>query len=151
MKLTRLAEDYFRRARIRVKSAELAYSDKSYPDVVRYSQECVELSLKAVLRAVGVEYPKEHDMSRILRAVRDRFPEWFRREIDKLGEVSRDLADKRAPSLYGIESSGKAPSDIFDKDDAENALSDAKYVLNAAGKLLLELQVISEGKSKAWP
>lgn len=144
MKLAKLAEDHFRRARVRVKSAELAYSDEAYPDAVRYSQECVELSLKAALRAVGVEYPKEHDMSRILRAVKDRFPEWFRREVERLGEVSRELADKRAPSLYGIESLGKAPSEIFDKDDAEKALSDAKYVLNTVGKLLLELQIISE-------
>lgn len=89
-----------------------------------------------------MEYPKEHDVSRILRAVKDRFPEWFKREVDKLGAVSRDLADKRAPSLYGIESSGKAPSDIFDRSDAEKALSDAKYVLNITGKLLIELQVI---------
>ncbi|MBO3839461.1 MAG: HEPN domain-containing protein [Thermoproteota archaeon] len=144
MKLAKLAEDYFKRARIRIKSAELAYSEESYPDVVRYSQECVELSLKAALRAVAVEYPKEHDMSRILRAVRERFPEWFKREVEKLGDVSRDLSDKRAPSLYGIETLGKAPSDIFDRSDAEKALSDAKYVLDIVGKLLLELQIISE-------
>jgi HEPN domain-containing protein len=143
MKFTKLSEEYFMRARFRIKSAELAYSEKSYPDVVRYSQECVELLLKSALRAVGVEYPKEHDVSRILRAVKDRFPEWFRREVEKLGDISRDLADKRAPSLYGIESAGKTPSDIFDKEDAEKALSDAKYVLNTVGKLLLELQVIS--------
>jgi len=146
MNMAKLAEDYFKRARNRIKSAELAYSDKSYPDVVRYSQECVELSLKSALRALGVEYPKEHDMSRILRANKNRFPEWFRREINRLGEISRDLADKRAPSLYGIEPSGKAPSDIFDKDDAEEALLDAKYVLNIVSKLLLELQVISENQ-----
>ncbi|MDW8034669.1 MAG: HEPN domain-containing protein [Nitrososphaerota archaeon] len=144
MKLVKLAEDYFKRARIRVKSAELAYSEESYPDVVRYSQECVELSLKAALRAVGVEYPKEHDMSRILRAVKERFPEWFKREVEKLSEISRDLADKRAPSLYGVETLGKAPSDIFDKNDAEKALSDAKYVLDIISKLLLEFQIISE-------
>jgi len=144
MKLTKLAEDYLRRAKVRVKSAELAYSDKAYPDVVRYSQECVELSLKAALRSIGVEYPKEHDMSRVLKAVKDRFPEWFRRETESLGEISRDLADKRAPSLYGIESLGKAPSDIFDKDDAENALLSAKHVLNIVSKLFLDLHIISE-------
>jgi HEPN domain-containing protein len=146
MRLAKLAEDYFKRARIRIKSAELAFSEESYPDVVRYSQECVELSLKAALRAVGVEYPKEHDMGRILRAVKERFPEWFRGEVERLSEVSRDLADKRAPSLYGIESLNKAPSDIFDRNDAEKALSDARYVLSTIFKLLLELQVISEFK-----
>ncbi|NHV99592.1 MAG: HEPN domain-containing protein [Thaumarchaeota archaeon] len=146
MRLAKLAEDYFKRARIRIKSAELAFSEESYPDVVRYSQECVELSLKAALRAVGVEYPKEHDMGRILRAVKERFPEWFRGEVERLSEVSRDLADKRAPSLYGIESLNKAPSDIFDRNDAEKALSDARYALSTVFKLLLELQVISEFK-----
>jgi len=146
MRLAKLAEDYFKRARIRIKSAELAFSEESYPDVVRYSQECVELSLKAALRAVGVEYPKEHDMGRILRAVKERFPEWFRGEVERLSEISRDLADKRAPSLYGIESLNKAPSDIFDRNDAEKALSDARYALSTVFKLLLELQVISEFK-----
>ncbi len=142
MKFARLAEDYFKRAMIRVKSAELAYSEHSYPDVVRYSQECVELSLKAALRAVGVEYPKEHDMSRILKAVKDRFPEWFRREADKVGEISRELADKRSPSLYGIESVGKTAAEIFNEKDAEKALSDAKYVLNIVNKLLSELRIV---------
>ena len=147
MKLSKLSEDYFRRAKVRVKSAELAYSDKACPDVVRYSQECVELSLKASLRGVGVEYPKEYDVSRVLRAVKDRFLEWLRKEIEELGEISRDLADKRAPSLYGIESLGKAPSDISGKDDAESALHDAKYVLSIVSKLLLELQIISEDQT----
>jgi len=142
MKLAKLAEDYFKRASIRIKPLNSLTPKGSYPDVVRYSQECVELSLKAALRAVGVEYPKEHDVSRILRAVMERFPEWFRREIERLSEISRDLADKRAPSLYGIETLGQTPSEIFDKDDAEKALSDAKYVFSIVGKLLSELQII---------
>jgi HEPN domain-containing protein len=44
---------------------------------VRLSQECVELSLKAVLKAVGIEYPKIHDVSDILIDFVDRFPEWL--------------------------------------------------------------------------
>jgi HEPN domain-containing protein len=91
---------------------------------------------------VGVEYPKEHDVSRILRSVRDRFPEWFRGEVDRLGEISRDLADKRSPSLYGIESLGKTASDIFGREEAERALSDAKHVLNTVNRLLTELGVL---------
>lgn len=140
MKLTKLAEDYIRRARVRVKSAELAYSDREFPDVVRYSQECVEFSLKACLRIVGIEYPKEHDVGRILKSTSDRFPEWFKDEIEKLRDISEDLTSKRAPSMYGIESAGKAPSDIFDERDANEALLDAKYVLNVAERLLFGLK-----------
>jgi HEPN domain-containing protein len=29
----------------------------------RRAQECIELSVKSVLRAVGVEFPREHDVS----------------------------------------------------------------------------------------
>jgi HEPN domain-containing protein len=142
LKLSVLAQDLYRRAVMRIKSAELAHTEASYPDVVRYSQESVELSLKAALRAVGVEYPKQHDVSRILRSVRDRFPEWLRGEVDRLGEISRDLADKRSPSLYGIESLGKTASDIFGREEAERALSDAKHVLNTVNRLLTELGVV---------
>jgi HEPN domain-containing protein len=39
-----------------------ALVEGNYPYTVRLSQECVELSLKAVLKAVGIEYPKIHDV-----------------------------------------------------------------------------------------
>jgi HEPN domain-containing protein len=139
MKLIELARDYLKRAEVRVMSAELAYDGGYYPDVVRYSQEAVELALKASLRSVGVEYPKEHDVGRVLKAVRGRFPPWFDREIDRLCEISADLAAKRAPSLYGIESLGKTPSELFDQADASKALTDAKRTYTTVKKLVEDL------------
>jgi HEPN domain-containing protein len=38
----------------------------------------VELSLKAALKIVAVEYPKKHDVSDVLIQVRNRFPEPIR-------------------------------------------------------------------------
>lgn len=58
MRLSSLARDYLERAQNRVIDATSALSRGAYPEVVRYSQECVELSLKAALRSVGVEYPR---------------------------------------------------------------------------------------------
>ena len=57
-----LAKDYLRRARARLIAAEDATKRGDYPETVRYSQECVELSLKACLRMAGIEYPKVHDV-----------------------------------------------------------------------------------------
>jgi HEPN domain-containing protein len=131
-----LARDYLRRAEARLFSARYALNQDYYPEVVRYSQECVELSLKACLRLVGVEYPKVHDVGDILRAESMRFPSWFREEIDRLAEVSRDLAEKRAPSMYGVEVAGKSPEDLFNKDDAVKALEDAEVVHMLAKRLL---------------
>ena len=136
MRMDSLAADYLRRAEARLMAAGHALEHGYYPEVVRYSQECVELSLKACLRLVGVEYPKVHDVGDVLKAEEARFPSWFRDDIDKLAEISRDLAEKRAPSMYGIEAAGKTPEDLFDKADALKALEDARFVHGLARKLL---------------
>ena len=47
-----LAEDYLKRAAIRLKAVEVLLNYKSYADVVRESQEVVELALKALLGKV---------------------------------------------------------------------------------------------------
>jgi len=136
LRMDSLSRDYLRRAEARLISARHALDQGYYPEVVRYSQECVELSLKACLRLVGVEYPKVHDVGDILRAESMRFPSWFREEIEKLAEISRDLAGKRAPSMYGVEAAGKSPEDLFNKDDAVKALESAEFVHELAKRLL---------------
>lgn len=65
-----------------------------------------------------------------------RFPSWFREEVDRLAEISRDLAEKRAPSMYGVEIAGKSPDVLFNKDDAMKALERAELVQRLARKLL---------------
>ncbi len=141
MRMDSLVRDYLRRAEARLVSAQYALNHGYYPDVVRYSQECVELSLKACLRLVGVEYPKVHDVGDVLRAESMRFPSWFREEIDRLAETSRDLAEKRAPSMYGVEAAGKSPEELFNKNDAEKALRDAEAVHKLAKRLLEEARI----------
>jgi len=136
MRLSELARDYLRRAEVRVKSASGATASKDYPDAVRFSQEAVELSLKAALRAFGVEYPKEHDVGGILRSVGERYPKWFREKIDVLMEVSADLASKRALAMYGLEAAGKSPSELFGEEQAAKALDEAKMVVRLVEKLL---------------
>lgn len=136
MNLRVLAEDYLRRAQVRLNSAKNALESGDLPDVVRFSQEAVELSLKASLRAFGVEYPKEHDVGEVLRSVASRFPPWFRQEVDRLAEISGELASKRAAALYGLEVEGKAPGQLFGEDDATGALEKAGFTFNAAKKLL---------------
>ena len=136
MRMDALARGYLRRAEARLMAAENALKNGYYPEVVRYSQECVELALKACLRLVGVEYPKVHDVGDVLKAERSRFPSWFRDHVEKLAEISRDLAEKRAPSMYGVEAAGKTPEELFDRADGEKALEDARYVHRLAEKLL---------------
>ncbi|MDW8073912.1 MAG: HEPN domain-containing protein [Nitrososphaerota archaeon] len=136
--MDRLAADYLRRARSRLTDAESALKRGDYPEVVRYSQEAVEMSLKACLRLVGVEYPKEHHVGDVLKLQAERFPEWFRALVTDFDRISAELALKRAPSMYGIEASGKSPSDLFDKAEAETSLNSAKLVYENSLKLFRE-------------
>lgn len=140
MKLIKLAEAYMRQAEARLKNAKEAYPEENYPYTVRLSQECVELCLKAILKAVGIEYPKIHDVSDILVDVTNRFPGWFQAEVGFLSESSKILVKKREPSLYGGEEAFLSPEDVISKTDAEDALKRAKRTFESCRKLLNELK-----------
>lgn len=103
---------------------------------IRSAQECVELCLKGVLRFIGVEYPKQHDVGEVLLAVSDRLPVWFKAE--EKARISSWLAERREPAMYGDEIHGKGADELFTKDEALLALRYAKKVLNDSRKLLLE-------------
>ena len=139
MNFMKLAEDYLKRAGSRGKDAPAALARGDYPEAVRYSQEMVELCLKACLRMVDVEYPKVHDVGKVLQAERRRFPTSFARHIDRLAAVSRELAEMRAASLYGIEAQGKGPAELFDEESGEASLAEAREVLERAEALRKEL------------
>lgn len=130
MKLIKLALSYLRQAEARVKDAKDAYDDKNYPYTVRLSQEAVELCLKACLRLIGIEYPKVHDVSEILLIYKERFPEWYRKDIDFLAETSKVLAKKREISFYGGEEMLLSPEDLISKKDSSDALYRAKKTLD---------------------
>lgn len=42
-------------------------------------------------------------MGDVLELHRERFPKWFMERIPELRRISAELAQKRGPSLYGIE------------------------------------------------
>lgn len=138
LRMNVLAKDHLERVKNRILDASSAMSRGSYPEVIRYSQECVELSLKAILRIVGIEYLKVHDVGDIIDLHRDRFPEWLHKHIEKFRYISMDLAQKRDLSLYGIESLGKPLSEIFNEDDAREALGNARYVYEYCFKFFRE-------------
>jgi HEPN domain-containing protein len=122
-----LAKDYIKRAEIRLSAIEVLLKLKSYADVVRESQESIELALKSLLRSYGVEFPRIHDVSQILIAERKRLPKNL--DIDKLAGISKNLRRDREISFYGSED--LTPSDFYDLSDAKNALDSARYIVDS--------------------
>jgi HEPN domain-containing protein len=120
-----LAKDYIHRAEIRLSAIEVLLKLKGYADVVRESQESIELALKALLRSFGIEFPRIHDVSQILLAERKRLPSTL--DINQLAAISKNLRRDREISFYGSED--LTPSDFYDLTDAQKALDSARYTV----------------------
>lgn len=105
--------DYIRRAKSCFRESKAAFDEEDYPMTVRRSQECVELSLKAVLRGVAIEYPREHDVGKALEIVKGKVPNWFSSNIPKFIEVSRDLSKKKGGLLCTVMNQSLSQHQIF--------------------------------------
>jgi len=119
-----LAADYVRRAAVRLKALEVFFEAASWADVVRESQEAVELALKGLLRFYGIEPPRIHDVSAILLAERRRFPEELQPRLGELARISRSLRRDRELAFYGAED--LTPGGFYAREDAERAFADAR-------------------------
>lgn len=126
MKNKDLARDYIRRGGIRLAAVEVLFEKQGYADVVRESQELVELCLKGLLRMARVEVPRIHDVGPLLVEAKDRLPEAIQLHVNALAKISKAMRRDRELSFYGSED--LTPSEFYTKDDAQKALEDAKWV-----------------------
>jgi len=134
-----MAESGVRQAGARVESAENALVEEEHSYVVRQSQEAVELALKSVLRLVGIEPPKWHDVGPILKEHADKFPHWFAENIEEMTSISRELRHERESSMYGDEEISTPSYKLYSRKDAEKALTNTRKVLELCEKLLAEM------------
>ncbi len=129
MRNTDLAADHVRRAEIRLETLDVLFKHESWADVVRESQEVVELALKGLLRAHGVEPPRIHDVSEVLLAERRRLPDRLQEKLDNLASISRELRRDRELAFYGAED--LTPSGFYSRSDAERARDGARRTVEA--------------------
>lgn len=122
-----LAADHLRRAGARLLALDVLFDGGSWADVVRESQEVVELALKGLLRASGVEAPRIHDVADVLVAERDHLPPALAPHVDRLAEVSRALRRDRELAFYGAED--LTPSTFYRESDAVLARDSARDVV----------------------
>ena len=123
-----LAADHVRRAEARLKALDTLYEARSWADVVRESQETVELALKGLLRAAGIDPPRVHDVADVLEAERDRLPAELARDIDRLAAASRGLRRDHELAFLGAED--LVPSDFYREPDAAEARKAARIVVH---------------------
>ncbi len=124
MRSSALARDYVWRARVRLEALDVLFAAESWADVVRESQEVVELALKGLLRSCGIDPPRVHDVSAVLLAERDRLPPELACEIEWLAELSRQLRRDRELAFYGAED--LTPSGFYSREDAASVRDSAR-------------------------
>ena len=129
-----LAADHIKRAAARLGALDVLFEAQSWADVVRESQEAVELALKGLLRATGIDPPRVHDVSDVLLAERSRLPAAVVKELDAIVSASRDLRRDRELAFYGTED--LTPSDFYKRADADRARDAARLVVRLVRPLI---------------
>lgn len=119
-------------------SAQRTLTNDRFATAVFYSQECVEYAVKSVLESLGIKYPPIHDISGLLRELRDdqRLPRWFKAEIPELATTVSWLARLRIPARYGDQRAKIPPSRLFRRGEAEKAIDRARYVLKLSQRFV---------------
>ena len=140
MTTSRMGRLYIEEARGRMSLVQLALERQIWAACVREGQECVELFLKGALRLVGIEPARTHDVADLLRRAADRFPEWFRGQVEYLASISTALAGDRGLAFYGDERQELGPQELFDESDAQRAAGNLEFVASQCERLLAELE-----------
>lgn len=123
-----LGKDHLRRAFIRLRVLDVLFEAESWADVVRESQEVVELALKGLLRSCGVDPPRVHDVSDVLLAEGARLPPSLTDEdATRLADISRRLRRDRELAFYGADDI--TPSGFYRREDAVAARDAARWVV----------------------
>lgn len=141
MNTREMGRDYLGRAKRCLAEAEAALNDEDYSMTVRRSQECIEMAIKGVLRLVGIEFPREHDVSDVLLQTDWRqigAPSWFIEDFEKLASIMREITPKRGPAMYGFEKEMKPAGEIFSAEDGIKALNEARFVYESCQKFYQE-------------
>lgn len=127
-----LARDYVERASRRLKAVDALHAERGWADVVRESQEVVELALKGLLRHCDIEAPRVHDVSDVLRENAARLPKPATSALDEICEISRRLRRDRELAFYGSED--LTPSAFYREADAREARRQARRVVEVVTK-----------------
>lgn len=127
MRSPELGADYIRRARARLAAVDALFAARSWADVVRESQEVVELALKGLLRVAGVEPPRIHDVSEVLTTEKARLPSAVQQHVETLAAGSRMLRRDRELAFYGAED--LTPTGFYTQDDAVAAREIARQTV----------------------
>lgn len=129
-----LARAYLVKARQRLKALAVLRDEGAHSDVVREAQELVELALKGMLRAAGVEPPKLHDVGDLLVEHAQKFPAEVREHLSRAAAISTRLRRDRELAFYG--DVDFIPTEEYTGEDGDRAWQEAAWVVDLAARAI---------------
>jgi HEPN domain-containing protein len=121
-----LHRDYIIRANGRLKAVDTLFTEQLWADVVRESQEVVELALKGLLRFSNIDVPRVHDVSEVLVNSKHALPAQAQKALESLVDASQDLRRDRELAFYGAED--LTPTGFYKEKHAHAAREKARLV-----------------------
>lgn len=120
------------------------YDKERWNIVMRRAQEVVELSLKGILKMMGIEYPKVHNPAPlVVKLVQEKGIKLEKDMVERILITSEILVKERAPSFYSEK--------VYSKEDADKAKKGAKEILEWTRRIRSQLQsgdkVVDDEKS----
>jgi HEPN domain-containing protein len=133
-----IIESFLRRARNKLDEAREHLKKFNYPESISASQECIELSVKAIFLIFQEEYPRKHEFSeeefeKILKNIPN---ELKHLDFPKIYLYSKFWLQFYTVAKYGLEKFGIGADKLFEKEEAELALKHADKCEFAANRLL---------------
>lgn len=139
MKNFEIGESLIQEAEECLSEAEGALGRGAWNMAIRRAQEAVELGLKGLLKIMGFEYPKVHDVGRFFgEALVKRGIEVEEATLERIKIISSDLASRRGPAFY--------MERIFGEDEARKAEENANWLIKVVKEIKLNLGGVKEQK-----
>ena len=129
-----LARSYLVKAQKRLKALAVLRDEGAHSDVVREAQELVELALKGMLRAIGVEPPKFHDVGGLLLEHRMKFSIEARERLPRAAEISKRLRRERELAFDG--DIDFIPTEEYSAADGQRAYEEAAAIVTLATEVI---------------
>lgn len=133
----RLACSWIERAKNKLEEGVSLIDKLQYAESISSFQECIELSLKAVLILLLDKYQKDHKFDeKEFKEVLDRIPDSLENlEFHKLYLYSRFWGNFYTIAKYGLENFGIGAEKLFEEKEAKLAKEHAEKCYSAASQL----------------
>jgi len=146
-KSMKMAESFMDRASNKLLEAREHLKRGTWSESISSSQECIELSIKAIFLLLKREYPKKHgftekEFEEILENLSLQFE---RSELPKLYLYLKFWSHFYQVAKYGLEELGVGANRLFEKEEAELALKHAERCISSAWRIRVNLAQTESG------